>query len=117
MVKCLSTWYCHRDIESRVFSKITKPITAHLHEKGILCSIYIDDLYIQGSSFEDCAWKVQYASSLLKSLGFDISAKSTLTPTQKLHHLGFVLNSANMTVTLSPDRIEQVQQILRKSLL
>ena len=37
----------------RIFTKITKPIVSHLHERGILGSIYIDDLNDQGSTFEE----------------------------------------------------------------
>ena len=38
----------------RIFTKITKLIVSHLYEQGILCSLYIDDLYIQGSRQVRC---------------------------------------------------------------
>ncbi|GFO07576.1 Gag-Pol polyprotein [Plakobranchus ocellatus] len=101
----------------RIFTKLTKPIISHLHERGILYSLYIDDLYIQGSDFADCQQKVEYASSVLKSLGFDISPKSALTPSQEIHHLGFILNSEYMTVTLSGDKREHVETLINKVLL
>ena len=53
----------------RIFTKLTKPIVSHLHEKG---SLYIDNLFIRESSFDECH---QNACTLL-NLGFNISSKS-----------------------------------------
>ena len=96
----------------RIFTKLTKPVVAHLHDQGILCSFYIDDLYVQGTDFDDCQSKVKYAVGFLESLGFDISPKSILTPTKELHHLGFLLNSQHMVVSLSPEKEMQVRRII-----
>ncbi|GFN74729.1 transposon ty3-i Gag-Pol polyprotein [Plakobranchus ocellatus] len=68
------------------------------------------------SDFTDCQQKVEYASSVLKSLGFDISPKSALTPSQEIHHLEFILNSKHMTVTLSGDKREHVETLINKVL-
>ena len=96
----------------RIFTKPTKPVVAHLHDQGILCSFYIDDLYVQGTDFDDCQSKVKYAVGFLEFLGFDISPKSILTPTKELHHLGFLLNSQHMVVSLSPEKEMQVRRII-----
>ena len=96
----------------RIFTKLTKPVVAHLHDQGILCSFYIDYLYVQGTDFDDCQSKVKYAVGFLESLGFDISPKSIFTPTKELHHLGFLLNSQHMVVSLSPEKEMQVLQII-----
>ena len=41
----LPQWYWDSPL---IFNTITKPsIISHLHERGILCSIYIDDLYVE----------------------------------------------------------------------
>ncbi|GFN87753.1 hypothetical protein PoB_001425900 [Plakobranchus ocellatus] len=96
----------------RLFTKITKPIIAHLHDKGILCSLYIDDLYIQGSNYTECKQSVEYACKLFKSLGFDISPKSIMIPSQTMHHLGFVLDSVTMTVSLGREKIEHVEGMI-----
>ena len=96
----------------RIFTKLTKPIVSHLHEQGILCSLYIDDIYIQGSSFDECQQNVEYASSLLKRLGFDIISKSNVIPSQKIKHVGFLFDSRAMTVSLGPDEKKNIQEII-----
>ena len=100
----------------RIFTKITKPLIAHLHERGILCSIYIDDLYVQGSTFEECKTNVTYAVKILESVGFDISPKSRLTPHQNIEHLGFLLNSKTMTVSLGISKRDHVKLLIQQLL-
>ena len=52
-VNFTNTWFYLRGTGTVLGTKITKPLISHLHERGILCSIYIDDLYVQGSTFEE----------------------------------------------------------------
>ena len=92
----------------RIFTKIMKPVVAHLRQNGFLSSLYIDDFYLQGSTFSECKENVDYTSAVLRSLGFEISPKSALIPSQKITHLGFVLDSVNMTVALSESKIAHV---------
>ena len=96
----------------RIFTKIMKPVLAHLPAKGIVCSLYIDDFYIQGSSYEECEKNVRYTSYVIESLGFAISDKSILTPSQIIYHLGFVLNSVDMTVSLSHKKKEDIINLI-----
>ena len=98
----------------RIFTKITKPLS-HLHERGILCSIYIDDLYVQGSTFEECKTNVTYAVKIFESVGFDIP-KSYLTPHQNIEHLGFFLNSKTMAVSLGISKRDHVKLLIQQLL-
>ncbi|GFN81283.1 Gag-Pol polyprotein [Plakobranchus ocellatus] len=98
----------------RIFTKITKPTVARLHEKKITCSLYIDDLYAQGSDFLKCQHNVNYACTIFESLGFQISPKSALIPSQELEHLGFVLNSENMTVSLGKNKKDHIYKMITK---
>ena len=56
------------------------------------------------------------ASKTLMSLGFDISPKSVTRPTQVIEHLGFMLNSCDMTVSLSDKKKEHVRQLINNVL-
>ena len=94
-VNFTNTWFYLRGTGTVPGTKITKPLISHLHERGILCSIYIDDLYVQGSTFEECNSNVTYAVKIFESVGFDISLKSHLTPHQNIEHLGFFLRLKN----------------------
>ena len=77
--------------------------------RGIFCSIYIDDLYIQGDSFIECENNVRVAFKVFRSLGFDISEKSSFIPSQTLSHLGFILNSVDMNVGLDDKKKNKIK--------
>ena len=101
----------------RLFCKILKPVLAFLRKQSLLSSLYIDDFYLQGISYEDCLHNVNITLQTLKKLGFDVSDKSVLVPKQELEHLGFVLNSINMTISLSENKKEHISQLLETSLI
>ena len=51
----------------RVFTKLLKPIFAHLRELGITVMGYIDDVYIQGETYDECKRSVALACEVLES--------------------------------------------------
>ena len=86
----------------RLFTKILKPVYAHLRLLGHLACGYIDDSIFMAQTFDSCQDSIRYADSLFRSIGFYINYdKSELKPMQEIEHLGFVLNSTRMTVTLT----------------
>ena len=86
----------------RLFTKILKPVYAHLRLLGHLACGYIDDSIFMAQTFDSCQDSIRYADSLFRSIGFYINYdKSKLKPMQEIEHLGFVLNSTRMTVTLT----------------
>ena len=100
----------------RIFCKILKPVLAHLRSKGFLSSLYIDDFFLTGPTFTQCEDNVHHTMTLLKSLGFEFSDKSCLQPTTKLQHLGFIIDSENMTVSLSLNKIHKIKELLQSTL-
>ena len=89
----------------RTFTKILKPVLSTLHKEGHIASAYIDDIYLQGDSLEECLATVMKAIKLFTTLGFIIHpSKSTFIPSQKIKMLGFVLNSKDMTVSPTQDK-------------
>ena len=97
----------------RIFTKCLKPVLQHLRERGLVSSIYIDDLYVQGKNKEECQNNVDYTKALLERLGFFISEKSNFTPTQSLHHLGFILDSVNMEIKLSDKKKNKIIELCK----
>jgi hypothetical protein len=96
----------------RQFTKLLKPVLATLRKMGHTVSIYLDDLYIQANSYIDCANSVQKTLEILDLLGFKVHPeKSHCEPTQRLQHLGFILDSQEMTVAITPEKIENVTKI------
>ena len=104
----------------RYFTKLLKPVYATLRSQGYLNVGYIDDSYIQGSSVSECEQNVLATKSLLESLGFSLSyEKSVLQPCQRLVFLGFILDSSQMRVLLTPEKANKIilacQALLNRS--
>ena len=74
----------------RLFTKILKPPLTALHKKGHISSNYIDDLYLQGQTFNKCKNNVLDTVEQFDSLGFiSHPSKSAFQPSQTLVILGF----------------------------
>ena len=93
----------------RMFTKVLKPVYAHLRQMGHVATGYIDDTFIMSNSCEGCVTSIECTTGLLTSLGFYINTdKSVTIPTQELEHLGFLLNSKSMTVSLTARKKENL---------
>ena len=99
----------------RVFTKLMKPIFATLRAKGYISVAYIDDSYLQGYTFEECESNINATAELLTKLGFIINReKSEMKPKQSLKFLGFILNSRDMTIRVTEQKIEKLRQKVRQ---
>ena len=88
-----------------VFTKLLRLPFGYLRSQGHLPVVYMDDSYLPGDSISSCQTNIANTVSLLQALGFNINRKKlVLTPTQSLEFLGFILNSVNMTITLTRRR-------------
>ena len=93
----------------RIFTKIMKIPLSHLRAQGFLNVGYLDDIFIQGDSFEECQSNIFTTVKLLDELGFTIHlTKSVVIPTQILDFLGFSLNSLSMTVSPTLKKSEDI---------
>src|SRR5262249_53584511 len=66
------------------FVKMLKPIVAELRLNGIRCLLYMDDLLILHQSYKQAEQQTQFARTLLHNLGFVISQKSSIVPSQEI---------------------------------
>jgi len=103
----------------RIFTKMLKPVYSTLHNQGYISAGYIDDSYLQGDSIIECRQNILCTAKLFTELGFYVHPnKSVFIPTQKLVFLGFIIDSVNMIVSPTPDKIEKTvracNQLLRK---
>lgn len=92
----------------RLFSKILKPVLAYLRGQGLLSSVYTDDFFLVGLNSEECDNNVSISRTVLRKCGFEFSDKSVFIPTQTLLHLGFILDSTSMTVSLGRDKQDNI---------
>ena len=89
----------------RQFTKLLKPVFSSLRKLGHISVVYIDDTWLTSEDYNSCVNNIAETITLLDRLGFVIHPeKSILIPTQEITFLGFIFNSANMTVKLNPER-------------
>ena len=101
----------------RVFTKILKPVFAHLRARGHISSAYIDDSCLQGSTYEKCLKNIHDTIQLMDSLGLTVKlGKSVLKPTQQIVILGFLLCSITISVRLLPERCKAVIDLCQEVL-
>ena len=92
----------------RKFTKLLKPPLATLRRDKDVVSAYIDDLIRIARNYKMCSNNVFSVVNLLDSLGFVVHPeKSQFIPSQKLEYLGFVIDSVNMTVTMTSRKKKQ----------
>ena len=92
-----------------IFTKVMKPIFSSLRKDGINSSYYIDDSLFGNKNALVLHQQTAYAQSLLESLGFTVNLeKSSMMPSTTIQHLGFVIDSINMTVSLPSDTLTRL---------
>ena len=94
-----------------LFTKTLRPIFSKFHEMGYQGFGYIDDSFIISDSYDDCKQAVTVLSDLFTELGFRVNTdKSILEPTKKLTFLGYVLNSEDMSMSPTEDKVHKVSK-------
>ena len=88
-----------------VFTKLLKPVAAFLRGQGIRLLIYLDDMLLMAQSERQLRSHVEITSGLLLHLGFILNSRKCLSdPKQTTEFLGFIVNSEQMTLSLSSQR-------------
>lgn len=90
----------------RIFTKICKPILASLRAShAIRCSLYIDDMIVMAHSASDLTKNLDLVCNLFQDLGFVINyEKSMLTPSCVVKHLGFIIDSNSMSISIPDEK-------------
>ena len=99
------------------FTKLLKPVYSHLRLKGHVSSGYLNDSFLEGDTYGACPSNVQDTLTLLGDLGFCPNLdKSIVLPTHVLEHFGFILNSINMTVSITDRNFRKILETANKVL-
>ncbi|PFX34812.1 hypothetical protein AWC38_SpisGene325 [Stylophora pistillata] len=89
----------------RHFTKLLKPVFSSLRKLGHISVVYVDDTWLTSEDYNSCVNNIAETITLLDRLGFVTQPeKSIWIPTQEITFVGFIFNSANMTVKLTPER-------------
>ena len=90
--------------------KITKPLFSHLWKLGFMNTPYIDDSLLFGKSIDESRQNIMKTVDLSLKCGFFVHpVKSVFEPYQIIEYLGFVLNSKEMTVKLTENRVKKLK--------
>lgn len=101
----------------RVFTKLLKPVTALLRQRGLRLILYLDDMLLMAQSKVELRTFVKLVPQLLQLLGFKINwDKSVLSPTQRIQFLGFTVNSVEMSMSLPREKVAKISQACRAML-
>ena len=96
----------------RLFTKLMKPVFSVLRSKGHLSSGYLDDTFLLGDTWDKCSTNVSDTLQLFKELGLSPHLEKSVTnPTQVIEHLGFVLNSIEMTVGITEEKMSKLKTL------
>ena len=93
------------------FTKGLKPVSSQLRREGICSSYYIDDSLYGNTDQHVLKSQTMRARHLLESLGFVVNdEKSSLIPAQSITHLGFVIDTVAMTVSLPGKKVVNMME-------
>ena len=101
-----------------VITRLTKPLLAHLHKRGVKASIFIDDGRVTGADKVQTWSQFKYALRLFENAGWNIQhLKTSPEPTQRLYHMGFWCDSASMCYTISDYKVQHIKTIIDQVLM
>ena len=100
-----------------IFDRLGRSVGIHLKLKGIRLIIYLDDILVLSTSYEQCQIDAQIVVDTLVSLGFMIKAKkSVTTPSQKFFYLGYSWDTITMSCSLPPEKLDNIKFYCREVL-
>jgi hypothetical protein len=85
-----------------------------LKREGIDSTVYIDDYILIDYTLLGAQAGFARAKSLLTDLGIDQSFHKEQQPTQIIHWIGYLINTIDMTVSISPDKITEIMALLEQ---
>ena len=93
------------------FNKVLKPPFAYLREQRLSSVVYVDDTLLGGDTFEACQDDIFSTLKCLDDLGFYIHPeKYIFTPTQNIIFLGYHIYTLRMTITLTDEKKQQIEE-------
>lgn len=96
----------------RLFTKLMKVPVSILRRLNIRLIIYLDDILIMGSTEREILMARDTVIYMLEALGFVINwAKSELKPTRRMEFLGILIDSVNMTMLVTEEKIKQLTRL------
>jgi len=94
---------------------VLRPILQWAREQGIRISAYLDDLIIVAATKDQSERDTIRVQQKLEELGFLIKqSKSHTTPTQRLDHLGYPIDTQTMALEMTGSKIRDIRRLANK---
>ncbi|KAL1919968.1 uncharacterized protein VTP21DRAFT_1114 [Calcarisporiella thermophila] len=99
----------------RIFTKVLRPLLAECRKTGIRVTANLDDLLVASPTIEKSREHTQKLINILERHGFLVNwEKSALTPTQEIEHLGFRINTVDMTLRLPRKKVRDISRVAHR---
>lgn len=97
----------------QIFHRLTQAVRRMMARRGYHAIIvYLDDYLIIGNTEEECQLAFSILLKLLQDLGFEISWRKLVKPTQKLTFLGVELDTVKREMALPAEKLDELQQVI-----
>ena len=91
----------------RIFTKLLKVPLSVLRSLG-----YLDDIYIQGTTFQECLANLKTTMIMFDNLGFTVNMKkSVFMPSRTIEFWGFIIDSEKMIIYPTERKRINIQQL------
>lgn len=99
-------------LSSLYVQRIANVIVATLRSQGILCAMYLDDLFLACHKQADPQLQFSNAMAVLRSLGLPINYKKLVTPTTRAVWLGVYFNFDEFTVSIPHNKVRELLEVI-----
>jgi hypothetical protein len=100
-----------------LFTKLMNVLVQLARCWGIQVSFYIDDSLIRGQTPDSTRADTLLFGNLLQQAGFLLNeSKSVAEPTQRILHLGFIVDSVEMEVSLPQEKEDRLRKAAQRAL-
>ena len=92
-----------------IFHRLSQAIRRSMVRKGFKGTVaYIDDFFITAATYDECNHWLSVLIRLVRKLGFYVSWKKTVGPTQRLTFLGVQIDTTNCSLSLDNDKLSKL---------
>lgn len=95
---------------------IAQFIVRALQARNIRCQMYLDDMVVQLSPFEDFHTRFREIMSLYRALGLPISYSKLQPPAETVVYLGICIDIPGRMITIPIKKIRDLEQLIRWAL-
>ncbi len=96
----------------RICTLLLSIIQFKLEQNNLILVRYLDDFLLISSSFQSASEHLSIAISIFQEFGLVVNNNKTEGPAQKISFLGIILDSVSRTLSISNERIDDMNKLL-----